>query len=95
MHVSTCKQTYCQSLVDKGANEGVYGYGVIDINNSPHRHVNVQGIDNNEITSVHIFTVGTLARSQAVPVIIIMYQHAYHEKGKNNNSYVKIEWYKN
>ena len=43
------------------------------INTYPHWYVKNGGIDNNKIASVTVSTVGALAHSQAVPVIILMY----------------------
>ena len=36
-----------------------------------------------------------MGHSQSVPVITIMHQYTYHEKGKTIYSSVQIEWYNN
>ena len=61
----------------------------------PHQNVKIRGIDDHEITSVTIATVGALDNSQDGPAIIIMNQYAYHGKGKTIHSYVQLDWYKN
>ena len=73
LYAYTHNRTNRQSLVDQGDNGGVDGENVTVINTSPHRHVNIWGIDNHDITSVTIATAGALVHSQAVPVIIVWY----------------------
>ena len=60
IYVSTHNYTYCQLLVDRVANGGVSGEDFTVINRSPHKHVNLRGIDNHGITSVIIGTIGAL-----------------------------------
>ena len=93
--MSTHNCTHCKSLVGRGANGGVAGEDVTFINISPHRHVKIQGIDNHEINSVHIATVGVLDHSQDGSIIIIMHQYIYHGDRNTINSSVQLEWYNN
>ena len=65
------------------------------INTSPHRKVNIRGIDNHEINPVTISNIGALDHSHYVTVIIIMHHYAHHGKGKTINYYVQLEGYKN
>ena len=67
--------THCQSLVELGDNGGVAGEYITVINIPSHGYLNIQVIDNHEITSVPIDIVGALDHSQAGPVIIIMHQY--------------------
>ena len=95
IYVSTNSRTHCQSLVDCGDNAGVSGEDITVINITPYRHVNIQGINNHDITSVTVFTVGALAHLQYRPVIIIMNHYVYHIKGNTIHYSFHIEWYKN
>ena len=74
---------------------GVSGEYASVLNTSPHRHISIRGINNHDITLVSVYIVGCFYHSQAVPVIIIMHQYAYHGKGKTIHSYAKLDWYKN
>ena len=60
IYASTQKLTHCQSLVDQGDNGWVTGEDGTTINTCPHMNFNIRGIDNNEITSVTIYTIGNL-----------------------------------
>ena len=62
IYVSTQNITNCQSLADRGANGRVAGEDVTVINIYSHRHVNIRGIDNHEITSVNIDTIDDLSQ---------------------------------
>ena len=54
-----------------------------------HLHVNIWGIENNDIMSLPIDTIGDLANSQADPVIIIMHQYEYN--GKWNTIHYSVQ----
>ena len=82
-------------MVDWSDNGGFSWEDVTFINKYPHRHVNVLGIDNNEISTIPVATVGSLYHTQVGPVIIIVHQYVYNRKGKTTHSSVHIEWYKN
>ena len=77
--------TRFKSLVDCGSNEGVSVEDVNVINTSPQIHFNIRGIDNHEITSVPIDTVGTLDHSNYGLVIIILNQYVYLGKGGDHS----------
>ena len=73
IYVLTHNRTYFQSLVDQCDNGGVVGEDVSVGNTSPYRHVDIRGIDNYEINSVPIATVGSLAHSKAISVTSLLY----------------------
>ena len=58
--MSNHNRPHCQSLVDRSDNVGVAGEDVNVINTQPNRQVKILGIDNNEINSVSIDTIGYL-----------------------------------
>ena len=58
-------------------------------------HVKIRGINNHEITSVPIYTIGALDNLQDVPFIIIMHQYVYHGKGNTFHPSVQLDLYKN
>ena len=80
-----------ESLVDRGANGGIAGADVRVISKSPDRVVNIQGIDNHEITDIPIVTAGGVAQSQHGEIIVILNQYAYHGKGKSIHSCVQLK----
>ena len=82
-------------MIERVANGGIPGEDVTVVNTSPQRHINIQGIDNHDITSTPIATVGALDHSQSGPVIIIMKQYRYNGKEKNTNYSVHLEGYNN
>jgi hypothetical protein len=61
------------ALIDRGANGGIAGNDVCVISVSD-RVVDVTGIDNHQLTSIKIGTVGAIAQLQRGPVILIMHQ---------------------
>jgi hypothetical protein len=81
-------------LIDRGANGGIAGNDVCVISMT-NRVVDVTGIDNHQLTSIKIGSVGALARSQRGPVIIIMHQYALHQQQRTIHSCVKLEYFKN
>ena len=81
-------------LLDRGANGGIAGENVRVINYTG-RHVDVRGIDNHQIIGIPIVTAGAVMDSQRGPVIGIMHQYAYTEKGKTIHSCGQLEWFKN
>ena len=91
--VSTHKTSYSgYALVDRGANGGIAGANVKVIEKT-HCHVNVEGIDNHQVTDIVIATVGGVIMTQRGPVIGIMHQFAYTGKGKMILSCVQMEHY--
>jgi Reverse transcriptase (RNA-dependent DNA polymerase) len=82
------------SLIDRGANGGIAGNDVRIISTSD-RTVDVTGIDNHQLTSIKIGTVGSFAESQRGPVIIIMHQYAIYQSHRSIHSCVQLEHFKN
>ena len=96
--VSEHKQSHNASLVDRGANGGIAGNDVRIIphsGTSPHKTVNVMGIDNHQLTSIPIVSVGGVSESQHGPIILIFHQYAHHAKGKSIHSPVQLESFHN
>jgi hypothetical protein len=85
--------SHTKSLVDRGANGGIAGNDVRIIDKSP-RTVNVQGIDNHQVTDLAIGTVGGVINTQHGPVIAIFHQYAILGKGHSIHSPAQLEAYK-
>lgn len=84
------------SLVDRGANGGVAGCDVRVISKAlPHRRVDIQGIDNHQMTGLEIGTVGGVVRTQHGPVIAIFHQYALYGKGPTIHAAGQLEHYNN
>jgi hypothetical protein len=66
------------ALIDRGANGGIAGNDcrVIEVNDQPHRYVNVEGIDGHVIERHRLVTAGAVTHSNRGPVILIMHQYA-------------------
>ena len=77
------------SLVDRGANGGLCGTHVRLIDKTG-RSIDIQGIDNNQITDVPIVTAGDIVHTQRGPVILIFHQYAYIGHGKTIHSSRKL-----
>ena len=90
-NVSAHARTSFGSLVDRGANGGVAGEDVRVIAKHPHRKVDIQGIDNHQLSSVPIATVGGVVSSQRGEVIAILHQYAYTGRGKTIHSAAQLE----
>jgi hypothetical protein len=93
-------QTSCRKksyLIDQGANGGITGIDTRVIERHSHRMVDISGIDNHEITtSIHIVTVGAIARSQPRDVILLMRQYAYClQQGRLIHSPYQLEYLAN
>jgi hypothetical protein len=58
------------------------------------RFVDVQGIDNHQMTNVGIGTVAGVVRSNKGPVVLIMHQYALVGRGHSIHSPAQWEWYK-
>jgi hypothetical protein len=59
------------------------------------QHVDVHGIHDHQIVRVPIVSAGGVISTQRGPVIAIMHQYAYTEKGATIHSCSQLEWYKN
>jgi hypothetical protein len=80
--------------MDRGANGGIAGTDVRIINTSD-RSVDIQGIDNHQITNVSIGTVTALVKSNKGNVILVLHQYALVGRGHSIHSPAHWEWYKN
>ena len=92
--VTAYDTSYESSLVDRGANGGIAGNDVRIIEKL-HRHVDVQGIDNHQITHIPIVTAGGVTKTQRGNIILILHQYAYVGKGTSIHSSPQIEAYHN
>ena len=92
--VSKSKTIETMSLIDRGANAGVAGSDV-RLLHTTHRKVNIEGIDNHQITDVPIGTVAGLAQTQFGYAILIFHQYAYTGRGNTIHSPGQLESYKN
>ena len=92
--VSAHRSSATHSLVDRGANGGVAGSDVRIITRS-HRTVDIQGIDNHQVTDIDIGTVGGVVQTNKGPVIAILNQYAIFGKGTTIHSPGQLEWFKN
>ncbi|CAJ1928442.1 unnamed protein product, partial [Cylindrotheca closterium] len=87
LRVSTRKNL---ALVDRGANGGIAGDDVRIIVKT-NRSVDVQGIDNHQVTNVTIATCAGLTMTQRGPAIVIMNQFAHIGKGQSILSSAQME----
>ena len=89
---SSCQIQVCQrylfqhanhtnkQLVDRGANRGLAGSDMRVIHKT-HRKINIQGIDNHEVTGLDMVTAATLLNTSQGKVIGIFNEYAYLGKG--------------
>ena len=82
-----------QQLVDRGANGGLAGSDMRVIHKT-HRKINIQGIDNHEVTGLDVVTAATLLNTSQGKVIGIFNEYAYLEKGSSIHSSGQLEWFK-
>ena len=82
-----------QQLVDRGANGGLAGSDMHVIH-KPHRKINIQGIDNHEVTGLNVVTAATLLNTSQGKVIGIFNEYAYVGKGSSIHSSGQLEWSK-
>ena len=71
-----------QQLVDRGANGGLAGSDMHVIHKT-HRKINIQGIDNHEVTGLDVVTAATLFNTSQGKVIGIFNEYAYLGKGSS------------
>ena len=81
-----------QQLVDHGANGGLAGSGMRVIHKT-HRKINIQGIDNHEVTGLDVVTAATLLNTSQGKVIGIFYEYAYLGKCSSIHSSGHLEWF--
>ena len=82
-----------QQLVDRGANGGLAGSDMRVIHKT-HRKINIQGIDNHEVTGLDVVTAATLLNTSQRKVIGIFNEYAYLGKGSSIHSSGQLEWFK-
>ena len=82
-----------QQLVDHGANGGLAGSDMRVIHKT-HRKINIQGIDNHEVTGLDVVTAATLLNTSLGKVIGIFNEYAYLGKGSSIHSSGQLEWFK-
>ena len=82
-----------QQLVDRGANGGIAGSDMRVIHKT-HRKINIQGIDNHEVTGLDVVTAATLLNTSQGKVIGIFNEYAYLGKGSSIHSSGQLEWFK-
>ena len=82
-----------QQLVDRGANGGLAGSDMHVIHKT-HRKINIQGIDNHEVTGLDVVTAATLLNTSHGKVIGIFNEYAYLGKGSSIHSSGQLEWFK-
>jgi len=87
LQVSTRKHL---ALVDRGANGGIAGDDVRIITKA-NRCVDVQGIDNHQVTNIPIVTCAGVIHTQRGPAIAIMNQFALIGKGQSILSSAQLE----
>ena len=80
-------------MVDRGANGGLAGSDMRVIH-KPHRKINIQGIDNHEVTGLDVVTAATLLNTSQGKVIGIFNEYAYLGKGSSIHSSGQLEWFK-
>ena len=90
-HNPTPQQT--AKLVDRGANGGLAGSDMHVILKT-HRKINIQGIDNHEVTGLDVVTAATLLNTSQGNVIGIFNEYAYLGKGSSIHSSGRLEWFK-
>ena len=82
-----------QQLVDCGANGGLAGSDMRVIHKTHHK-INIQGIDNHEVTGLDVVTAATLLNTSQGKVIGIFNEYAYLGKGSSIHSSGQLEWLK-
>ena len=82
-----------QQLVDRGAN-GVLAGSDMRVIHKTHRKINIQGIDNHEVTGLDVVTAATLLNTSQGKVIGIFNEYAYLGKGSSIHSSGQLEWFK-
>ena len=80
-------------MVDHGANGGLAGSDMHVIHNT-HGKINIQGIDNHEVTGLDVVTAATLLNTSQGKVIGIFNEYAYLGKGSSIHSSGQLEWFK-
>ena len=79
------------SLIDRGANGGVGGEDVRLLHFLPGRTVNIQGIDDHQLSSIRLGTVAGVIETRFGPLVLIFHQYAYTGRGASIHSPVHLE----
>ena len=79
-------------MVDRGANGGLAGSDMLVVDRT-HRKINIQGIDNHEVTGLDVVTAATLLNTSQGKVIGIFNEYAYLGKGSSIHSSGQLEWF--
>ena len=79
-----------QQLVDRGANGGLAGSDM-HVLHKTQRKINIQGIDNHEVTGLDVVTAATLLNTSQGKVIGIFNEYAYLGKGSSIHSSGQLE----
>ena len=82
-----------QQLVDHDANGGLAGSDIHVIHRT-YCKINIQGIDNHEVTGLDVGTAATLINTSQGKVIGIFNEYAYLGKGSSIHSSGQLEWFK-
>ena len=82
-----------QQLVDRGANGGLAGSDMHVIHRT-YRKINIQGIDNHEVTGLDVVTAATPLNTSPRKVIGIFNEYTYLGKGSSIHSSGQPEWFK-
>ena len=82
-----------QQLVDRHANGGLAGSDMRVIHKTQCK-INIQGIDNHEVTGLDVVTAATLLNTSQGKVIGIFNEYAYLGKGSSIHSSGQLEWFK-
>ena len=82
-----------QQLVDRGANGGL-ACSDMRVIHKTHRKINIQGIDNHEVTGLDVVTAAILLNTSQGKVIGIFHEYAYLGKGSSIHSSGQLELFK-
>ena len=82
-----------RQLVDRGANGGLAGSDMRVIHRTYHK-INIQGIDNHEVTGLDVVTAATPLNTSQGKVIGIFNEYTYLGKGSSIHSSGQLEWFK-
>ena len=80
-------------MVDHGANGGLAGSDMHVIHKT-HRKINIQGIDNHEVTGLVVVTAATLLNTSQGKFIGIFNEYTYLGNGSSIHSSDQLEWFK-
>ena len=82
-----------QQLVDHGANGGLAGSDMRVIYRT-YRKINIQGINNHEVTGLDVVTAATPLNTSQGKIIGIFNEYTYLGKGSSIHSSGQLEWFK-